>query len=95
MNTIMKKDFISMMGLSQVAELEEMEAALKAKRLRAIHTILNTELTPLQREAVEKVILQGMTIKEIAAERNVNQSTISRNFHRGYNKLCRFAQYLL
>ena len=43
-----------------------------------VRKIMDRELTPLQREAVEKYYMQDMTLAQIAQERYVNVTTVWR-----------------
>jgi len=53
---------------------------------------MENELTQSQRDTVAAV-LSGRTIREIARERGVNPSTVSRTFSRGFERLRRFLRY--
>lgn len=54
---------------------------------------MQEELTPVQREALVGFYLQGKTITQMAAERGVNKSTISRNLSRAKARLRRCLRY--
>ena len=44
-----------------------------------VRKIMDRELTPLQRDAVEKYYLMDMTLAQIALERSVNVTTVWRS----------------
>ena len=60
---------------------------------KRVHRVIEEELTPLQREALIAYYIQGQTIPEIARDRGVQKSTISRTLHRAEEKLRRFLKY--
>ena len=51
---------------------------------------MDRELTPLQREAVEKYYMQDMTLAQIAQERYVNVTTVWRTVLGAMRKIRRF-----
>lgn len=59
---------------------------------RRVASVMENELTQSQRDTVAAV-LSGRTIREIARERGVNPSTVSRTFSRGFERLRRFLRY--
>ena len=65
----------------------------KEVQTKRIQRVIEEELTPLQREALIAYYIQGQTIPEIARDRGVQKSTISRTLHRAEEKLRRFLKY--
>ena len=61
--------------------------------MKRVQRVIEEELTPLQREALIAYYIQGQTIPEIARDRGVQKSTISRTLHRAEDKLRRFLKY--
>ena len=59
-------------------------------QLQRVRQVIERELTPLQKETLIAYYIQGQTIPEIARERGVQKSTISRTLHRAEEKLRRF-----
>ena len=62
-------------------------------QMKRVQRVIEDELTPLQREALIAYYIQGQTIPEIARDRGVQKSTISRTLHRAEEKLRRFLKY--
>lgn len=62
-------------------------------QLQRIQRVIQEELTQLQREAVIAYYFQQMTIPQIAAERGVNKSTVSRTLRRAEEKIRRYLRY--
>ena len=62
-------------------------------QMKRVHRVIEEELTPLQREALIAYYIQDRTITQIARERGVQKSTISRTLHRAEDKLRRFLRY--
>ena len=65
----------------------------KEVQMKRVQRVIEEELTPLQREALIAYYIQGQTIPEIARDRGVQKSTISRTLHRAEDKLRRFLKY--
>ena len=65
----------------------------KELQMKRVQRVIEEELTPLQREALIAYYIQGQTIPEIARDRGVQKSTISRTLHRAEEKLRRFLKY--
>ncbi len=61
--------------------------------LERIRRVIREELTDLQREVVIAYYFQDINIPQIARERGVNKSTISRTLHRAEDKLRRYLKY--
>lgn len=58
-----------------------------------LHRVIREELTPLQRYTLIAYYFREQTIEQIAKERRVNKSTVSRTLRRAEDKLRRFLQY--
>ena len=65
----------------------------KEVQMKRVQRVIEEELTPLQREALIAYYIQGQSIPEIAQDRGVQRSTISRTLHRAEEKLRRFLKY--
>jgi len=69
--------------------------ALDSRKLMAILLeIAANELTEVQQDTFLAYYLRGKSIPEIAAEKNVNKSTVSRNLQKAEAKLLRYTRYL-
>ena len=62
-------------------------------QMKRVHRVIEEELTSLQREVLIAYYIQEQTIPQIARERGVQKSTISRTLHRAEDKLRRFLKY--
>ena len=62
-------------------------------QIKRVQRVIREELTPLQRETLIAYYFEERTIPQIAADRGVNKSTVSRTLHRAENKLRRFLKY--
>jgi len=58
-----------------------------------LHRVIREELTQLQRYTVIAYYFREQTMEQIARERRVNKSTVSRTLKRAEDKLRRFLQY--
>ncbi len=65
----------------------------KQVQLQRVQRVIREELTPLQRETLLAYYFQEQTIPQIAAERGVNKSTVSRTLRRAEEKLRRYLKY--
>ena len=65
----------------------------KQVQLQRVQRVIREELTPLQRETLLAYYFQEQTIPQIAAERGVHKSTVSRTLHRAEDKLRRYLKY--
>ena len=65
----------------------------KQVQLQRVKRVMEEELTELQRQALVAYDFQDQTIPQIAAERGVNKSTVSRTLRRAEEKLRRFLKY--
>ena len=59
-------------------------------KMDLVRKIMDRELTPLQRDAVEKYSLMDMTLAQIAQERSVNVTTVWRSVLGAMRKIRRF-----
>ena len=62
-------------------------------QLRRLRRVIREELTPIQRDMVYAHYYQGKSQSQIARERNVHRSTVSRTLRRAEGKLRRFLEY--
>jgi RNA polymerase sigma factor (sigma-70 family) len=62
-------------------------------QLQRIQRVIAEELTPLQRETLVAYYFQEMTIPQIARDRGVYKSTVSRTLHRAEERLRKFLKY--
>jgi RNA polymerase sigma factor (sigma-70 family) len=65
----------------------------KQVQLQRVQQVIREELTELQRQTLIAYYFQEQTIPEIAAQRGVNKSTVSRTLRRAEEKLRRFLKY--
>ena len=65
----------------------------KQVQLQRVQRVIREELTDLQREALVAYYFQQQTIPQIARERGVNKSTVSRTLRRAEDKLRRYLKY--
>lgn len=65
----------------------------KKVQLQRVQRVIQEELTELQRETLLAHYFREMNVTEIARERNVNKSTVSRTLRRAENKLKRYLRY--
>ena len=65
----------------------------KNVQLQRIQQVIKEELTPLQRETLVAYYFQEQKIAQIASERGVNKSTVSRTLRRAEEKLRRYLRY--
>lgn len=65
----------------------------KQVQLQRVQRVMEEELTELQRQTLTDYYFREMTIPQIAAERGVNKSTVSRTLHRAETKLRRYLRY--
>lgn len=61
--------------------------------MNRVRRVIEEELTELQRQTLVAYYFQEQTIPQIAAERGVNKSTVSRTLHRAEEKLRRYLKY--
>ena len=65
----------------------------KSVQLQRVQRVIREELTQLQRETLIAYYFQEQTIPQIAADRGVNKSTVSRTLRRAEEKLRRYLKY--
>jgi RNA polymerase sigma-70 factor (ECF subfamily) len=61
--------------------------------MKRVQRVIREELTPIQREVLLAYYIQNLTIPQIAVERGVHKSTVSRTLHRAEGKLRRYLRY--
>ena len=62
-------------------------------QLKRIQRVMEEELTPLQKQTLIAYYFQQQTIPQIAQERGVQKSTVSRTLKRAEAKLRKFLKY--
>ena len=62
-------------------------------QMKRVQRVIREELTPNQREILLAYYIHNLTIPQIAAERGVHKSTVSRTLHRAEGKLRRYLRY--
>ena len=65
----------------------------KQVQLQRVQRVIREELTDLQRQTLLAYYFQEQTSPQIAAERGVNKSTVSRTLRRAEEKLRRYLKY--
>ena len=65
----------------------------KEIQMKRVRRVIEEELTPIQRQILLDYYIQDMSMVEIARERGVHKSTISRTLHRAEEKLRRYLRY--
>lgn len=65
----------------------------KQVQMHRVRRVIEEELTELQRQTLIAYYFQEQTIPQIAADRGVNKSTISRTLRRAEEKLRRYLKY--
>lgn len=61
--------------------------------IQRVRRVIQEELTDLQREALVAYYFQEKSIPQIARERGVHKSTVSRTLHRAERKLRAYLKY--
>lgn len=61
--------------------------------MERIRQVIRDELTDLQRSVLVAYYFQDLNIPQIARERGVHKSTVSRTLHRAEDKLRRYLKY--
>ena len=69
------------------------DAAARHWQAQRLQNVIRHGLTPLQRETLIAYYFEERTIPQIAADRGVHKSTVSRTLHRAEDKLRRFLKY--
>lgn len=62
-------------------------------QLRRLRRVIEAELTPCQRQTLISYYFRQMTIPQIAEERGVNKSTVSRTLQRAEARVRRCLRY--
>ena len=62
-------------------------------QIKRVQSVIQEELTPLQRHALIAYYFQEQSITQIAEERGVNKSTVCRTLHRAEKRLRRCLRY--
>lgn len=65
----------------------------KEVQRKRVERVIREELTPLQRQTLLAYYIQEQSIPQIARERGVNKSTVSRTLRRAEAKLRRMLRY--
>ena len=65
----------------------------KEVQIKRVQRVIREELTPLQQEVLLAYYIQNLTIPQIAENRGVHKSTVSRTLHRAEGKLRRYLRY--
>ena len=65
----------------------------KEVQMKRVQRVIREELTAHQREILLAYYIQNLTIPQIALDRGVNKSTVSRTLHRAEEKLRRYLRY--
>lgn len=65
----------------------------KEVQMKRVQRVIREELTQNQREILLAYYIQDQTIPQIASERGVHKSTVSRTLHRAEEKLRRYLRY--
>ena len=65
----------------------------KEIQIKRVQRVIQEELTPCQREILIAYYIHDMTMTQIARERGVHKSTVSRTLHRAEAKLRRYLRY--
>ena len=65
----------------------------KEIQLQRVRQVIQNGLTPLQRATLLDYHIHGKTIPQIAKERSVNKSTVSRTLRRAEDKLRQYLRY--
>ena len=61
--------------------------------MKRVQRVIREELTVNQREILLAYYIQNLTIPQIARDRGLNKSTVSRTLHRAEGKLRRYLRY--
>ena len=67
--------------------------APRGPQIQRIKNLIQAELTELQRYTIAAYYFEGKKLYQIARERGVSKSTVSRTMKRAEDKLKRFLQY--
>ncbi len=62
-------------------------------QIKRVQRVIREELTDIQREVLLAYYIHNQTIPQIAENRGVHKSTVSRTLHRAEGKLRRYLRY--
>ena len=62
-------------------------------QIKRVQRVIREELTEAQREVLLAYYMQDLSIPQIAQDRGVHKSTVSRTLHRAEAKLRRYLRY--
>ena len=65
----------------------------KEIQMKRVRRVIEEELTPCQREVLLAYYIQDLSMAQIARDRGVHISTVSRTLHRAEGKLRRYLKY--
>ena len=65
----------------------------KEVQMKRVQRVIREELTANQREILLAYYIQDQPIPQIAQERGIHKSTVSRTLHRAEEKLRRYLRY--
>ena len=65
----------------------------KEVQLKRVQRVIREELTQIQREVLLAYYIQDRSIPQIARDRGVHKSTVSRTLHRAEEKMRRYLRY--
>ena len=65
----------------------------KQVQMKRVRRVIEQELSDCQREVMVAYYFQRMSVTDIARERGVNKSTVSRTLKRAENRLRMFLKY--
>ena len=65
----------------------------KEVQMKRVRRVIREELTENQREILLAYYIQDLTIPQIAEDRGIHKSTVSRTLHRAEEKLRRYLRY--
>lgn len=65
----------------------------KEVQMKRVQRVIREELTANQRQILLAYYIQNLTIPQIAQDRGIHKSTVSRTLHRAEEKLRRYLRY--
>lgn len=65
----------------------------KSVQMERMRNVIREELTPVQRDVLMAYYFQGLNIVQIASNRGVNKSSVSRALRRAEKKLQKYLKY--
>ena len=90
----MKEDIIEIHDTQPIASSSDRRQRQKQKQKQLLANIIQSELTELQRDTFVAYHMEHKPIVQIARERGVNKSTVSRTLARAEQKIARITRYL-